>query len=208
MQKTKTDEDQLHIINIINNSNTKNKSESYIYNKYNNLVLNKTKSFGYDLDMSKDITIEIMSKVFLNLHKYDFSKGKFKSWLLRVTNNYLIDISRKNKNSIKYVSYTSSCGSTKESYSFTNGTYECSDEMLKYYSPSTTGTLEEDYIYSETWKTVMTKLNDEESNLFKLKFVYGYDNEHIGEMYKVDKNVVSNKINYLKRKILKTTEIF
>lgn len=60
--------------------------QQYIYN----IALKITNN----VENSQDITQEILIKVITNLAKYDNSKGKFRTWLYKITFNYLLNLKK------------------------------------------------------------------------------------------------------------------
>lgn len=65
-----------------------------LYDRYADKVYGKVISMVKDLEISKDLTQEILVKTFLSLAKFE-GKSKFSTWLYMVTYNYCIDFIRK-----------------------------------------------------------------------------------------------------------------
>ncbi len=70
-----------------------------LYDRYGDRVFRKVISMLKDVELSKDITQEILIKTFLSLTKFG-GKAKFSTWLYMVTYNYCIDYLRKKKKDI------------------------------------------------------------------------------------------------------------
>jgi RNA polymerase sigma factor (sigma-70 family) len=70
-----------------------------LYDRYGNKIFRKVISMVKDLDVSKDLTQEILVKSFLSLAKFE-GKSKFSTWLYMITYNYCIDYLRKKKRTI------------------------------------------------------------------------------------------------------------
>ena len=47
-----------------------------------------------NVDDAKDVTQEVLLKLITNLGKYDASKGKFRTWLYRITFNHILNIKK------------------------------------------------------------------------------------------------------------------
>ncbi len=73
---------------------------SELYDRYGNKVYRKVISMVKDLEMSKDLTQEILVKAFLSLAKFE-GKSKFSTWIYMVTYNYCIDFLRKKKRKLE-----------------------------------------------------------------------------------------------------------
>ena len=77
-------------------------AENCLYEKYKKIVSSyilKNYSEYYDLD---DDVSEIMVRIFTKLATYDKNKSKFKTWVISITKNYLIDKWRQYRNCITY----------------------------------------------------------------------------------------------------------
>ena len=61
------------------------------------LVYSACYRFTSRADDAHDLTQEVFIKVFRNLHTFDRKVGSFKTWLVKLTRNLLIDHYRKNK---------------------------------------------------------------------------------------------------------------
>jgi RNA polymerase sigma-70 factor (ECF subfamily) len=198
-------EDMELINSILSNTKEKLSAENELYGRYYRVAYNKVRKYNYDIESAKDIATDIMLKVFGSLELYDKQKCSFNSWVIKIASNHLIDIFRKNKNKIKFVSYSGTMPANFENTeSFTcttTPTFASGIVSLNYVTTSTNQ--EDSLIYKEDYTNALNALTESESRIFKLKYEYGYSNSEIGNMYEVSKAVVSNKINYLKKKIQK-----
>ena len=50
-----------------------------------------------NIETTKDLLQEIFMHLFTKLHKYDSNKASFRTWMYKVSSNYLINYFRKNK---------------------------------------------------------------------------------------------------------------
>ena len=173
-------------------------AQEIIYKKYrkivNNFILSKYKNY---FDLEDDVS-EIMIKVFLNLKDYDSSKSKFKSWVLTITKNYLIDKWRTG---------------TASSVTLNTDTVN---------SCHTIGTNAASIIYTSTNNAtccfencnavsfVSAQLSPMDFTMLDMKYVQGYNYCEIGSEFQLTSSTVSNKINYIKTKLKKNLpgEIF
>ena len=62
------------------------KHQGYIYNVALKMINN--------VDDAKDVTQEVLLKLITNLGKYDPTKGKFRTWLYRITFNHILNIKK------------------------------------------------------------------------------------------------------------------
>ncbi len=65
-------------------------------------VYTVVKGYTDNPDFRKDLVQETFAKVFLNIKKYDGSKGEFKSWLRKVTVNQCLSFLRDKMKYFKY----------------------------------------------------------------------------------------------------------
>ncbi len=122
-----------------------------IYEKYKNLVYFMVLQ-AKDVIKSPDSAVqEIFYKVFLSIDSYNYKCGSFKTWILAITRNYIIDCSRK-KDNVEY-------NDELVSNAVDPNTYESNGLM--------------DFL-----ETFLTK---DEVQLIVLKFVYNFKYKHIAE---------------------------
>ncbi len=67
-----------------------------LYNRYATKIYHKCISLTKDMNISKDLTHDILVKVFLNLSKYK-GTASFSLWIHSITYNYCMDFFRKKK---------------------------------------------------------------------------------------------------------------
>lgn len=159
-------------------------AQKIIYNKYKKIVKNYIvyKYSTYN-DIEDDVS-EILIKVFLNIKDFDNNKSKFKSWVLTITKNYMVDKWRN-----KTIIYSSD---------FTNLLYNCSTLTSNAF----------DNINAINY--ISTQLSPYDFTLLDLKYVQGYNYSEIGDKLQITSSTVSNKINYIKTKLKKniSEEVF
>jgi RNA polymerase sigma factor (sigma-70 family) len=157
-------------------------AQEVIYNSYRKIVKNYILSrFSPYYDIDDDVS-EIMIKVFMNLKNYDNEKSQFKSWVINITKNYLIDkwrcklspnINSTLDNNSNYFCYANN--------SFTTSCFE-NNNAVNYIS---------------------TQLSPGDYTLLDMKYVQGYNYNEIGQEFQITSSTVSNKINYIKTKLKK-----
>lgn len=63
------------------------------YNELFKFVYNQTS----DIELTKDLTQEIFMRIYTKLHTFNSKKASFRTWMYRVSSNYLVNYFRKNK---------------------------------------------------------------------------------------------------------------
>lgn len=160
-------------------------SEDKLYKKYYHIIWNyinlNYKKYSKDID---DLTSEIITKIFNNINSYDPSMDiKFKTWVLTITKNHIIDYSRSyyNKNFIveDFVSNSTEYDHTYYMKSTNENKFETIDNI--------------NYLLSEFSK--------EDYTMLTLKYYHGFNYNEIGKYFNITSSTVSNRINYIKTKI-------
>ena len=161
-------------------------AQETLYNKYRKIVkdyiLSKYSTY-YDID---DDVSEIMIKIFLNLRKFNHNKSKFKTWVITITKNYIIDkwrISSRVKNES-----LSSCDYSNSYFTTSNATTDltpCAFENIN------------------TLNFISTQISPSDYTLLEMKYIQGYNYNEIGNEFQLTSSTISNKINYIKTKLKK-----
>lgn len=68
-----------------------------IYNRYYRFIQYHCFMSVKDQQLANDLTVEILTKIYLNIDKYSV-KYTFNSWVWSIVKNYVVDYIRKNKN--------------------------------------------------------------------------------------------------------------
>lgn len=161
-------------------------AETKLYKKYYSKIFYKVRSFKHDVETAKDITADILLKIFTNLQTYTNTKANFNSWVMSITSNHLVDLYRKEKNKIITVSYETITTDDDEAKKTFNQLYYNMEEELE---------------AKEDVENTLAGLSYSESELICLKYFYGYDNSELSYHYNTTNNKISFKINYIKKKI-------
>jgi len=159
--------------------NGDSKSEKKLFNKYNKIISDYILSkYGNYSDLEDDV-IEIISKVFINLKKFDKTKSNFKTWVITITKNHLIDKRRKGNNQYYFCDY-SNIDDTINNINNHNAVEN-----------------------NDILNIISKYINEEDFNLISLKYYDGYTLNEIGKEFSIQINDVNNKINRIKKKLKK-----
>lgn len=159
--------------------------------------------------MDDDIS-EIMIKVFLNLSSFDAEKSKFKSWVLHIVRNYMIDKWR--SNSVTLTSFNT--GDISTDSLITNATrcsyFELEDSNSTLNNSvlfSSNNTANFDYCNSLSF--LSSQISATEYMMLDMKYLQGFNYSEIGKEFNLTSSTVSNRVNYIKSKLKKNcSEVF
>jgi RNA polymerase sigma factor (sigma-70 family) len=87
-----TDQKDLELIATALNGNKE--SLSNLIKRHQQFIFNVALKMINNIADAEDVTQEILIKLVTNLSKYDSSKGKFRTWLYRVTFNHILNIKK------------------------------------------------------------------------------------------------------------------
>lgn len=73
------------------------KTFDQLYKENHKIVLNYIFSKTRDMELSQELANDVFMKIHTNLSKYDEKISSFKTWMMNITNNALIDYWRKVK---------------------------------------------------------------------------------------------------------------
>ena len=93
-QSDYSDQNDLELIDSVMKGNRK--SLNTLIEKHQPYIFNIALKMLNNIADAEDITQEILIKLVTNLSKYDRSKGKFRTWLYRITFNHFLN-SKKQK---------------------------------------------------------------------------------------------------------------
>jgi RNA polymerase sigma factor (sigma-70 family) len=91
-EKLYSDQQDLELIAIALNGNKKSLSDLLIRNQQ--YIFNVALRMVNNVEDAEDITQEILVKIVTNLAKYDSTKGKFRTWLYRITFNHFLNLKK------------------------------------------------------------------------------------------------------------------
>lgn len=179
-------------IKKINNGNRNAEKELFDYTK------SKIKFFlenQYPTNSIEDDTSDIVIKIFEKINLFDGRKSKYHTWITNVAKNHMIDKSRVYANNVFFVS-TSGAATTDTLDIINNGsnisvTLKSNNDFISAYENK------------DTVLALSNTINSSDLSLLKMKYSSGYNYEEIGKEVNMDKTKVSNRVNYIKRKIKK-----
>ena len=193
----KEQEDIVLIQNILDGNQT---AQETLYKRYRKIVkdfiLSKYPTY-YDID---DDVSEILIKVFLNIKDFSENKSKFKSWVLSITKNYMIDKWRCTT-ACRTTILSASLTSCNYSGSFFNSTFTTNTANLDAVSNSNSAS---NFENCNAVNYISTQLSPTDFTLLDMKYVQGYNYKEIGNEFQLTSSTVSNKINYIKTKLKKS----
>jgi len=183
-------------------------AQETLYKKYRKLIKDfilSKHTYYYDID---DDVSEVLIKIFMNIKDFSEHKAKFKSWVLSITKNYLIDkwrcttaccttiLPASNNVSLTSCDYTGSYFNT----TFTTNTDCLATSQGSSYTNSTSCSFEN----CNAVNYISTQLSPVDFTLLDMKYIQGYDYKEIGSEFQITSSTVSNKINYIKTKLKKS----
>lgn len=170
-------------------------------------IRNKYSSYN---DIEDDIS-EIMIKVFTKLQTFDPEKSKFKSWVITIVKNHMVDKWRCNTITLTSgasctISITADNDLSNAAFFTSSNTAMPLDESPISFTTNNCGTVEFDNCSSINY--ISTQLTPQDFTLLDMKYVQGYDYNEIGKEFNVTSSTISNRVNYIKTKLKKNnTEI-
>jgi RNA polymerase sigma factor (sigma-70 family) len=147
----------------------------------------------------------------MNIQEFREHKAKFKSWVLSITKNYIIDKWRCTAMCCTTIlpanASLTSCDYNSGSYF--NNTFTVNDANV---SVSNSGTVTGSVVNSTSCNFenanavsfISTQISPQDFTLLDMKYVQGYDYKEIGSEFQLTSSTVSNKINYIKTKLKKS----
>lgn len=131
---------------------------------------------------SEDDISDIILKIIININNYDIEKGSFSNWVVNITKNHMND-KIKRKDIIEFG-------------------LDINNHPV-YHGDNSGFITELDSKYIDDRLSSFMSVVD--YDMFKMKYVEGYRYEEIGERFNVTSSTVSNRVNYIKTKIKKST---
>jgi len=87
-----SDQQDLELISLALNGDKKSLTE--LINRHQQYIYNVALKMTNSVEDAQDITQEILIKIVTSLAKYDSSKGKFRTWLYRITFNHFLNLKK------------------------------------------------------------------------------------------------------------------
>jgi len=153
------------------------------YEKYNHQIrvivariLSNANQSGDIEDCVNEVYLEIMT----NLQKYNESKGSLSAFIAIIARSTALDY----------------CKSNRRKHSELIG-----DAKIDYITDPLE--VEDQIDFTMLIDMIFEKLNEQESILFTMKYLYHYPAEEIAKSFKINRNAVDGRVNRLKQKIQK-----
>lgn len=170
--------------------------QELLYNEYSVYVKNYLIS-KYGSNDIEDNVLEIMSKIFENLHKFDSTKSKFKSWVVTISNRHVIDKWRKVENKQNMVYFEDNIDVYNYEYSVDSDDKPINDytintnaiDNISYYTTS---------YYGDNINFIKNNTSQTDFDMLNMKYVEGYNYSEIGKKYNITSTTASNRVNYIK----------
>jgi len=200
----KIQEDIETIQSILNGSP---QAQEILYEKYKKSVenfLKKKYSIYYDLE---DDVSEIMIKVFTNLHTYDQTKSKFRSWVFTIAKNHMVDkwrntsITLTGSNTNCVFSYSTTGTDIGSSYITSSNTASIGNGNT--FTSTNSCSADYDFENCSSINFISDQITPEDFTLLDMKYVQGYNYNEIGTEFNVTSSTISNRVNYIKTKLKK-----
>lgn len=181
---------KLYIDGVLNGCpKSENKLYEYIVKIVNDFILRKYTS---NITTIEDDVSEITIKVFAKLSEYDESISSFKTWITRISNNYMVDKWRCSQMNGGFVRF--------DDYTYTlNGEVKTNGDLYQI-----NNTIDNSVAFDSTM-SINNSLSFIESNIssndyamLKMKYYYGYSYNEIGNEFNVTSSTVGSRINYVK----------
>jgi len=182
-------------------------AQKTLYDKYKIIVKNYLKfKYPNSYEIDDDVS-EIMISVIMDLQTFDATKGKFKTWVMTIAKNHMIDRWRDKKLKLTSFDNVSICtlqmDGWSESYTavsndgFANTSVSVSDNVNSVFTSTN------DLDNCSSINFISTQLSPSDYTLLNMKYVQGYNYREIGSEFNATSSTISNKVNYIKTKLKK-----
>lgn len=100
--ENRIENDKSLVVKIISGTSSEKESAfAELYKKYKPSITQKMNiGVKFDLELAKDLTMEVFIKAHLNMEKYNAEGASFSTWLHTIAINHLRDHKRKDKNNL------------------------------------------------------------------------------------------------------------
>jgi len=174
------------ILAILNTNNTKASNE--LYGFYTEEIKKHIKKkFKLTEEDAEDLTADTLVKMLSFLTTYEKEKANFRTWVITIADNIVINHKKKLSNNIEHYHYTH---------------IEDIDKNQFIEIPSQES-YEETYSVNQTLNYITSDLDADSTDMLHKKYVEGQTHKEIGVHYSLTSSTVSNKINYMKTKMRK-----
>lgn len=169
-------------------SRNDSKSSNELYGFYTEEIKKHIKKkFKLTEEDAEDLTADTLVKMLSNLVTYEQDKSNFRTWVITIADNTVINHKKKLSNNVEHFVYTH---------------IEDIDKNQFIEIPSQEN-FEESLAITSTLHYITSDLDEDSTDMIHQKYVEGRTHKEIGIHYSVSSNTVSNKINYIKTKLRK-----
>lgn len=145
------------------------------------------KKFRLTEEDAEDLTSDTVVKMLSNLITYENDKSNFRTWVITIADNTVINHKNKLSNNIEHFVYTHIEDIDK-------------NEFIEI---PTQESFEETFSMNSTLNYITSDLDEDSTDMIHKKYVEGKTHKEIGVHYSLTSTTVSNKINYIKTKMRK-----
>lgn len=179
MLKKNIEEDNILIDGILDGNKC---SQERLYSKYRNVISSYIrKNYPYNTYIDDDVS-EILIKIFSKLESYNNTKSKFKTWVINIIKNHMIDKFRSNEN--------------VHTYSL-NLNYNDNQNIVA--STSDCTNTSSDYVNIVNY--ISSTLDTCDFTFLDMHYSQGYSYSEIATEFNMTSNTISNRVNYIKTKL-------
>lgn len=183
-------------------------AQKELYKKYKKIVTDFIRNKYNSCELDDDVS-EIMIKVILSLSTFDSQKSKFKSWVLSIAQNYMIDKWRCGVvlHSSPEYSQSYNSGGEYDGINLSNSMPEWTNTIVTCTTISSNNLLTVsnncDFENCDSISHISSQISSTDYTLLDMKYVQGYEYCEIGKEFNISSNTASNRVNYLKTKLKK-----
>lgn len=164
------------------------KANNELYGFYNDEIKKHIKKkFKLTEEDAEDLTSDTVVKMLSNLLTYESDKANFRTWVITIADNTVINHKNKLSNNVEHFVYTHIEDIDK-------------NEFIEIPSQES---FEETFSMSSTLNYITSDLDVDSTDMIHKKYVEGRTHKEIGVHYSITSATVSNKINYIKTKMRK-----
>lgn len=171
---------------ILENNNSKASNE--LYGFYNEEIKKHIKKkFKLKEEDAEDLTADTLIKVLSHLVTYQKNRANFRTWVVTIADNIVLNHKKKLSNTIEHFVYTHVEDIDK-------------NQFIEIHSQES---FEESYSVNQTLNYIISDLDVDSTDMLRKKYVEGQSHKEIGVHYSLTSSTISNKINYAKTKMRK-----
>jgi len=187
---SRQDKDLELLLSILQNNDPKSSNE--LYGFYTDEIKQHIKKkFKLTEEDAEDLTSDTLVKMLSNLISYERDKSNFRTWVITIADNTVINFKKKLSNNIEHFVYTN---------------IEDIDKHQFIEDIPAQESFEETFSMNSTLNYITSDLDEDSNDMIHKKYVEGKTHKEIGVHYSMTSTTVSNKISYIKTKMKKKME--